>query len=307
MKKLFLNPVRVDGARSANGDLSTPSSLISYAGQVGSSARPPKPLGEGWVYRGERRNKRDLMKKFLSLFFIINLIHICAISSFNAPDLGRTHFIVGMPVDEKKIEQAVICQADDLSALLRCMDGSYKQAFFSPDDDLEALLIQLINVEKLSIKAAVFSFTNGDIAQALINAHRRGIEIEIVTDISCVRDKFNKIELLKKSGIKIFVYNPRNSSIFNNIMHNKFVLFGKNIGGKSLLWTGSFNFTKSAKMYNQENIIVVDEIHLIERYRKQFAILKQRLKGKDSLKLAQKKNKTILARGKRGNKKHMIV
>jgi mitochondrial cardiolipin hydrolase len=218
-------------------------------------------------------------------------------SIFNAPDLGRTHFIVGMPIEDKKIENAAICKADDLTALLQCMDGSYKQAFFSPDDDLEDLLIQLINNERLSIKAAVFSFTNGDIAHALINAQRRGIEIEIVTDISCIKDKFNKIEMLKKAGIKIFIYNPRNASIFNNIMHNKFVLFGKNIGNKSLLWTGSFNFTKSAKMYNQENIIIVDEMHLIERYRKQFAILKQRLKGKDSVQLAQKKNKTIIARG----------
>ena len=231
----------------------------------------------------------------LVLSFFLNSIG--STPSFNAPDLGKTHFIVGLPVADTKKEAVAICQADDLTALLKCIDGSYKQAFFSPDDDLEDLLIQLIKAEQLSIKAAVFSFTNGDIARALIQAHQRGIEVEIVTDISCVKDKFNKVDLLKKAGIKIFVYNPKNSSFFNNIMHNKFVVFGKNVGGKSLLWTGSFNFTKSAKINNQENIIVVDEIHLIERYRKQFAILKQRLKGKESIKLAHKKNKTILARG----------
>jgi mitochondrial cardiolipin hydrolase len=231
-------------------------------------------------------------------FFLSNIY--CSAPPFNAPDLGKTHFIVGMPAaEDKKVDQAVVmCQADDLTALLRCVDGSFKQAFFSPDDDLENLLIQLITVEQHSIKAAVFSFTNGDIAKALIHAHRRGIDIEIVTDISCLKDKFNKIDLLKKAGIKIFVYNPRNTSIFNNIMHNKFVLFGKNVANKSLLWTGSFNFTKSAKINNQENIIIVDEMHLIERYRKQFALLKQRLKGKESLKLARiakRKNSVVHA------------
>jgi phosphatidylserine/phosphatidylglycerophosphate/cardiolipin synthase-like enzyme len=240
------------------------------------------------------------MKYIVSLLLACGVTHLVASLSavpFNAPDLGKTHFILGMPAaaEEKKEHEVMVCQADDLTALLRCVDGSFKQAFFSPDDDLEDLLIQLINVEQLSIKAAVFSFTNGEIAQALMRAHRRGIEIEIVTDISCIKDKFNKIDMLKKAGIKIFVYNPRNTSIFNNIMHNKFVLFGKNVGNKSLLWTGSFNFTKSAKINNQENIIIVDEMHLIERYRKQFAVLKQRLKGKEPIELAHK-SKRMLAR-----------
>ena len=217
---------------------------------------------------------------------------------FNAPDLGKTHFIVGMPaVEEQKEPGVTICEVDDLTSLLHCVDGSIKQAFFSPDDNLEDLLIQLINAEQVSIKAAVYAFTSGEIAQALINAHRRGVQVEVVTDVSCTRDKFNKIADLKKNGIKIHIYNPPNTSILNNIMHNKFVLFGKNVGNKSLLWTGSFNFTKSAKVNNQENILVIDEMHLIERYSKQFSILKQRLKGKDPLKLAQKKNKNILARG----------
>ncbi len=229
---------------------------------------------------------------------------------FNAPDLGKTHFIVGLPADQtSKQKEVTVCQASGLASLLQCADGGYKQAFFSPDDDLEDILIQLISAEQLSIKAAIFCFTNGDIAQALIDAHRRGVEIEIITDISCLKDKFNKIEMLKKSGIKIYVYNPKNTSILNNIMHNKFVLFGKNVGNKSLLWTGSFNFTKSAKINNQENIIILDEMHLIDRYGKQFAILKQRLKGKDSVKLAQKNknNEMRLLASNRRVKKSRIV
>jgi phosphatidylserine/phosphatidylglycerophosphate/cardiolipin synthase-like enzyme len=62
-------------------------------------------------------------------------------------------------------------------------------------------------------------------------------------------------------------------------MHHKFVIFGNNIGGKSLLWTGSYNFTKSATMNNQENVLVLDEIHLIEKYGRQFELIKQRTKN----------------------------
>lgn len=198
-------------------------------------------------------------------------------SRFNAPSLGKTHFIVGLPHEKiNKVSQPA-CSASTLAELLQCHDGSLKKALFSPDDNIPQTLIQLIHNEQASIKAAVFSFTDGDIAHALVDAHRRGIDVELITDISGTRDKFNKIGILQKYGIKVHIYNPKIVTIFNNIMHNKFVLFGKNVNGKSLLWTGSFNFTKSAGMNNQENVLVLDEMHLIECYEKQFNILKERI------------------------------
>ena len=203
---------------------------------------------------------------------------------FNAPDLGKTHFIVGMPVPQQKVAPIPDGHSNDLSVLLRCDDGSLKQVFFSPDDDLQSLLIKLIDAEQHSIRLAIFSFTDGQIAQALLQAKARGIDIEIITDISSLRDKFNKIDLLRKNGVTVHVYNPANLTIYNNIMHNKFVIFGKNVNGKSLVWTGSFNFTKSAKIYNQENVVILDSIHLIARYNKQFSVLKERIR-KPALKL----------------------
>ena len=250
------------------------------------------------------------MKRLIILSGILFFAHCFSIvPEFNAPELGKTHFIMGLaiaPQEPLKKDKLTVCEAHDLASLLKCIDGSYKQAFFSPDDDLEKILIKLINAELRSIRVAVFSFTNGDIAQALIAAYKRGIPVEIITDITCLKDKFNKIDLLKKAGIKVFVYNPRNVSMLNNIMHNKFVLFEKNVGGKSLLWTGSFNFTKSAKINNQENVIIVDEMRFIERYSKQFALLKQRLKGKDPVKIAHK-NKRLLAKAKKARKAALMA
>lgn len=216
------------------------------------------------------------MKRYIFILIICAVAADAQQRAFNAPDLGKTHFIVGLPAESISSPPSEIVCATDLSGKLRCHDGSFKQVFFSPDDDLEQLLIDLINQEQTSIKIAVFSFTDGAVAQALINAHRRGVAVEIVTDISATRDRFNKIEQLKKQGIQVFFYNPKNTGVLNNIMHHKFALFGKNVAGKSLVWTGSFNFTKSATMNNQENVLVLDEIHLIEKYTKQFGVLKER-------------------------------
>lgn len=215
-----------------------------------------------------------------------------SIPIFDDPHLGKTHFIVGLP-PEKIAQKHSSCAPTNIPGLLQCKDGSFKHALFSPEDDVQKILLELIGQEKDYILVAVFSFTDGAIAQALIDAKKRGVTVEVITDISCMRDKFSKIGFLKEQGVKVFVYNPKNLSILNNIMHHKFVLFGNNIENKPLLWTGSFNFTKSANVNNQENILILDELPLIERYRKQFALLKEKIIQKEPQKLAQKKKRFI--------------
>lgn len=203
--------------------------------------------------------------------------------ALNLPkDFGRKHFIVGYTstndeVLETKLTSSSSCQ-DSFNLLC---DGRVKQVFFSPDDSVQKVLLHLIEQEHESIKLTAFTFTDGDIAQALIEAQARGVSIELVVDPGCIRDKFSKVSLLGQNGFTIFVYDPsykkeKRSGFSNNIMHNKFVLFGKNLLDKSILWTGSFNITKSAHRYNQENVIVLDDEHCVEKYAQRFDILKAR-------------------------------
>lgn len=226
------------------------------------------------------------------LFASLTFAKDTSIPIFDDPTLGKTHFIVGLP-PEQITKKSNDCVPTSVPGLLECKDGSFKHALFSPQDDVQKMLLELIGQEREYILVAVFSFTDGAIAQALIDAKKRGVIVEVITDISCTRDKFTKIGFLKEQGIKVYVYNPKNVSILNDIMHHKFVLFGKNIHNKQLLWTGSFNFTKSANVNNQENILILDELSLIERYRKQFALLKEKIIQKEPQKLAGKKKRFI--------------
>ena len=226
---------------------------------------------------------------------------------------GKTHFIIGHPtqtLDETPPQKSIepsdntdqdidkdkashVCDISNLATFLTCNDGHFKKAFFSPDDNLENILVNLINQEQEAITIAVFSFTSGVVAHALLKAKERGVHIEIITDSSCLKDRFNKIELLQQKGIKILVYKPSGTTLLSDIMHNKFVIFKKNVNNKKILWTGSYNFTKSAQLKNQENVIIIDEEHIIERYIKQFDIIKIRV-------IASNKPKTTVAqRGKK--------
>lgn len=191
--------------------------------------------------------------------------------------LGKTHFIVGEPtkyIPPKKVRTTTVKSCDDL---LCRKDGSVRQALFSPDDHLQDVLIDLINKEKTLIHIAVFSFTNGEIANALINAYRRGVDVCVLIDNSGVQDRFNKIGRLRDAGVPVWIYKQAHTKrILTDKMHNKFVVFGNNLLHKPLVWTGSFNFTKSAVEVNQENVVVLDDRDIIERYNKQFTQLQKR-------------------------------
>lgn len=200
-------------------------------------------------------------------------------------DFGKTHFIVGIPEEyaakyqtQKKEAQATDSASEPFELIC---DGCVKRVLFSPDDQIQKILLHLIGAEKESIRLTAYSFTDGEVAQALIDAYDRGVRVEIIADPGTVFDRFGKIPLIKEHDIMVFIYNPDHlkkdkKSLASSIMHNKFIIFGKNIAGKSLVWTGSFNWTKAAHRRNQENVIILDDKHFINKYAYHFELLKGR-------------------------------
>lgn len=193
---------------------------------------------------------------------------------------GRTHFIVGYTQPEP--ESQTHAKPGRTSAGTGAVDQhDFKRVLFSPDDDLRTELIALINAETKSIKIAIFTFTDKEVAQALLDAHNRGVAVQVIADSAYLRDQYSKIAWLQRHKIPIFTYNPHYKNVdarkqdLLSIMHHKFVIFG-NAGKQSLVWTGSFNFTRSATLRNQENVVILDDAYVVERYSQQFERLKHR-------------------------------
>lgn len=161
----------------------------------------------------------------------------------------------------------------NLQKLLVCNNRICK-AFFSPDDNLQSILINLIKCEKKRLLIAIYTITQKEIAQELINAFARGVKIECVVDKSYGSDRFSKVSQLANKHIPIWVY--QSDEIDNGLMHNKFCIFEENVCGKSILWTGSYNFTNRANKSNQENVVIFDDTQLIEKFLNQFEVLKNR-------------------------------
>lgn len=146
----------------------------------------------------------------------------------------------------------------------------YQKIFFSQTDNIPALLIDLISKEQKSIKAAYYSFTLESIAEALIEAKNRGVNVEIIIDSSNIENKSKAIDKLIKNQLTFYVYYS-NSKEFKSLMHHKFMIFQEQIelpeGG---VITGSFNCSKAAAERHWENIVVLEGKDVMLQYLEEF-------------------------------------
>lgn len=191
-------------------------------------------------------------------------------------NFGKTNFIVGFDHQHLQEEQRHHIQ-ENLKFLLSS-DGHIKRALFSPDDNIKKTLINIIKAEQSSLKIAIFTLTDKDIADSII-AVSKYVPVEIITEPSTINGMYSKINYLKEHGVPVFCYKPtKRTAPLGNLMHNKITLCEKNINDKPLVITGSFNYTVSANVNNQENIVILDDPKLIKQYKKQFEQLKKRSK-----------------------------
>jgi phosphatidylserine/phosphatidylglycerophosphate/cardiolipin synthase-like enzyme len=150
---------------------------------------------------------------------------------------------------------------------LRCST----EVFFAPDDRPTSKLISLIEQAHTKIYAAVFMITDKTIAEKLIEARKRGVDVQVIVDRSSWEGGYGKGMLLKDGKVDMFVFGRNHQHSFHQpLMHNKFAIIDKK------LWTGSFNWTKSANEKNQENVIVTDAADICARFEHHFNVLKKR-------------------------------
>lgn len=192
---------------------------------------------------------------------------------FNKPTtFGKTHFIIDYQPNKDKCTPWV---GKKNNRLQEQKTPKICEVFFSPDDNINGELLSLIDQEKKHIRIAVFSFTDRTIAQALIRAKKRGVVVEVITDVHCAYDRYSKISQLYDNEILVFIYNQKQSKVAKSIMHHKFALFAHNKTKKGLIWTGSCNFTRAGSHTNQENAILLDDQKVIERFLRQFEHIKK--------------------------------
>jgi phosphatidylserine/phosphatidylglycerophosphate/cardiolipin synthase-like enzyme len=103
----------------------------------------------------------------------------------------------------------------------------------------------------------MFALTNASIADALIAAKNRGVDVALKTDKTQSAGKTQTVMIgrLKQAGIPVEV------STQTRLLHHKFAV----IDGRYVL-TGSYNWMVSAEQRNRENLVVLDCPEIAQAY-----------------------------------------
>jgi phosphatidylserine/phosphatidylglycerophosphate/cardiolipin synthase-like enzyme len=150
---------------------------------------------------------------------------------------------------------------------------SHATVYFSPEDQLAKRLIEQIDKENKSVHVCIYAFTHRGIANSLIEAKKRGAEVEVIVDRFSVKAGA-PLQKLSDEGIPVYVWDPdplKRMKSHRPLMHNKFCVLGMD-----KVWTGSFNFTYDATNIHQENAIILEDGAIASAYKGQFHMIKLR-------------------------------
>jgi phosphatidylserine/phosphatidylglycerophosphate/cardiolipin synthase-like enzyme len=136
---------------------------------------------------------------------------------------------------------------------------SVRETCFSRVERCDVLLINLINRANRSVYVAVYSFTRDSLAMALIYAKERGVEVRVVIERERAYEQGSEYPRLKSAGVDVRLDgNP-------NFMHHKFMV----IDGYIVV-TGSYNWSSAAEDRNDENIVVIIDRDVAQRFVQEF-------------------------------------
>ncbi|WP_339045310.1 phospholipase D family protein [Candidatus Mesenet endosymbiont of Agriotes lineatus] len=127
---------------------------------------------------------------------------------------------------------------------------------FTPGNQCTKRIIDAVNQSKKSILVQAYIFSSKPIAQSLITAKNRGIDVKVILDKTQIHSKYSVINELFQYKIQIWI------DLKPSISHNKIII----IDNQKII-TGSFNFTASAELRNAENLLIITGNHaLTEKY-----------------------------------------
>ena len=146
------------------------------------------------------------------------------------------------------------------------------RVFFSPHGGCTEAVMDAIREARKSVLVEAYAFTSRQIGEALIDAKRRGVHVEVLLDKSQAEVRESDADMIAKGGIPLFTmegeeirashragrftsHAPRGhlaKEPRHGIAHNKVMIIDE-----AKVITGSFNFTRSAEEYNFENLLVI--------------------------------------------------
>jgi len=135
--------------------------------------------------------------------------------------------------------------------------------YFSPEDHFRDKLLSLIADAKSEIVFMIYTFTDAQIADALIEAAKRGVAVRGIFDEGQdAYQSYSKYSLLQESGLDVKLDgNPYK-------LHHKVMVIDANT-----TVVGSYNFTDAAESKNSEEAMVLYDLSISKQFHEMFEAL----------------------------------
>lgn len=128
------------------------------------------------------------------------------------------------------------------------------EPIFTPDGDAEGAILQALQRARRSVRVQAFLLSNRKLANGLLDAKRRGIEVEVLADREMTqKDEHSLIPRLVENRIPVWI------EVRYAIAHNKIIIIDGETpaSATAAVITGSFNFTRAAQVRNAENLLIL--------------------------------------------------
>jgi phosphatidylserine/phosphatidylglycerophosphate/cardiolipin synthase-like enzyme len=137
--------------------------------------------------------------------------------------------------------------------------------FYSPKGGCTEAVVRELGRARREVLVLAYSFTSKPIAQALVEAKKRGAHVEIILDRSNEHDTYSELGFLIEQGLAPYL------DAHHAIAHNKVMVIDRHT-----VITGSFNFTHQAEIENGENLLILmGHADLNVLYRQNFLLHKE--------------------------------
>jgi phosphatidylserine/phosphatidylglycerophosphate/cardiolipin synthase-like enzyme len=131
--------------------------------------------------------------------------------------------------------------------------------YFSSEEDVQRQILAVLEDAQSSIYLMAFVLTDNEIAQALARAHQDGLDVQGVVEARNFETTGSDVEALRDAGVEI-----REDGNAYSMHHKVFIV------DEEIVITGSYNFSRSAAEFHDENLLILHGRELAAQYLQEF-------------------------------------
>ena len=138
------------------------------------------------------------------------------------------------------------------------LNNKKTENYFCPEDSCSRHVIDNLAEAKKEIYFMTFAFTHDEIGQALVDKHKEGLRIKGIFE-KFGKSQYSEYYILEENGVEV------KWDEYSYFIHHKVFIIDN-----STVITGSFNPTKAADTKNDENILIIHDENVAEKFLEEF-------------------------------------